>query len=496
MNCNVLKNGGLLVFGCLFGVLFALLPTVAAAQGLEVTAPLSLTSRQEAVQYERYDYNLNRCAVVVVYLDDDNVDFQGDVRSTQYRGNGEWWVWMIQGANWMSVTVPNYTPLRMEFNPLASGKTYEVRIRPAAPKLLLTVAEPFHADISMTDASKYSRLDSKGRTCALVRIGMVLPEAQFTGAVHSKYLNSEWMVWLSPGTTSLTISAQGYQPLTVQFEPVQAAVTYLMTVHKAGETATPKQHGSSQPIVQSGQDFTETAFGINMRMIYVEGGTFTMGCTSERRDDCGSDQSPSRQTTISSYYIGMIEVTQSQWEKVMGTSIYQQRDRAGQSNTYGVDSSYPMYYVSWEEAMEFCARLGRQTGKTYRLPTEAEWEYAARGGKKNEGTKYSGGWSIDDVAWYRGNSNGSTHSCGTKRPNALGLYDMSGNVWEWCEDRYGSQYLQNDNNNPKGAISGSDRVCRGGCWDEGSWLHSVWMRGYFAPSGRVNVIGFRVVLIP
>lgn len=236
MNCNVLKNGRLLVAGCLFGVLFALLPMVVAAQGLEVTAPLSLTSRQEAVQYERFDYNLNRCAVVVVYLDDDNVDFQGDVRSTQYRGNGEWWVWMIQGASWMSVTVPSYTPLRMEFNPLASGKTYEVRIRPAAPKLLLTVAEPFHADISMTDASKYSRLDAKGRTCALVRIGMVLPEAQFSGAVHSKYLNSEWMVWLSPGSTSLTISAQGYQPLTVQFEPVQAAVTYLMTVHKAGET--------------------------------------------------------------------------------------------------------------------------------------------------------------------------------------------------------------------------------------------------------------------
>ena len=256
MNCNVLKNGRLYVVGCLFGVLFALLPTVAPAQGLEVTAPLSLTSRQEAVQYERFDYNLNRCAVVVVYLDDDHVDFQGDVRSTQYRGNGEWWVWMIQGANWMSTTVPNYTPLRMEFNPLASGKTYEVRIRPAAPKLLLTVAEPFHADISMTDASKYSRLDAKGRTCALVRIGMVLPEAQFSGAVHSKYLNSEWMVWLSPGSTSLTISAQGYQPLTVQFEPVQAAVTYLMTVHKAGETAAPKQKPAPVATAQSSNNKT------------------------------------------------------------------------------------------------------------------------------------------------------------------------------------------------------------------------------------------------
>ncbi|MBO7100434.1 MAG: hypothetical protein J6V98_00235 [Bacteroidales bacterium] len=246
MNCNVLKNGGLLVFGCLFGVLFALLPTVAAAQGLEVTAPLSLTSRQEAVQYERYDYNLNRCAVVVVYLDDDNVDFQGDVRSTQYRGNGEWWVWMIQGASWLSITIPNYTPLNLEFKPLQSGKTYEVRISPSSSKLLLTAVEPFHVDKSRTDASKYSRLDSQGRTCALVRIGLVLPEAQFSGVEHGKYLNSEWMVWLSPGSTSFTISAQGYQSLTVQFEPVQAAVTYLMTVHKAGEMVVEKSQNSTQ----------------------------------------------------------------------------------------------------------------------------------------------------------------------------------------------------------------------------------------------------------
>ena len=232
---KILNNGLSGVVRHLGAMLFVFLPAVVAAQGLEVSKPLTLTARQEAVQYERFDYNLNLCAMVVVYLDDDNVDFQGDVRTQQYRGNGEWWVWMIQGANWLSVTIPNYTPLRMEFSPLASGKTYEVHIRPAAPKLLLTVTEPFHQDMSRTDASKYSRLDAQGRTCALVRIGLVLPEAKFTGAVHSRYLNSEWMVWLSPGTTSLGISAQGYQPLTVQFEPVQAAATYLMTVFKAGK---------------------------------------------------------------------------------------------------------------------------------------------------------------------------------------------------------------------------------------------------------------------
>ena len=265
----------------------------------------------------------------------------------------------------------------------------------------------------------------------------------------------------------------------------------------AGNTSTGGGSGSvSGGNAQRGQDFTETAFGINMRMIYVEGGTFTMGCTSEQGGECDNDESPNRQTTVSSYYIGMLEVTQSQWEKVMGTNIYQQRDRASASNTYGVGPDYPMYYVSWEEVKEFCARLSRQTGKTYRLPTEAEWEYAARGGSKKEGTKYSGGWSIDDVAWYTSNSNSSTHMCGTKRANALGLYDMSGNVWEWCEDWYGNQYLQYDNNNPKGAASGSSRVYRGGSWGYDAKFCRVSNRYGNTPSGRSDYLGFRVVLVP
>ena len=247
-------------------------------------------------------------------------------------------------------------------------------------------------------------------------------------------------------------------------------------------------------VAQRGQDFTETAFGINMKMVYVEGGTFVMGCTDDQGGECDDDESPTRMTTVGSFYIGMLEVTQSQWEKVMGTSIYQQRDKANMEwPIKGAGPNYPMYYVSWEEANEFCARLSRATGKTYSLPTEAEWEYAARGGKNNEGTKYAGDWSIDDVAWYLGNSGKSTHICGTKRPNALGIFDMSGNVWEWCEDWYGSQYLQYDNN-PKGAGAGSHRVLRGGGWDHNARICRVANRGYSIPSMRFSDYGFRVVL--
>ena len=244
------------------------------------------------------------------------------------------------------------------------------------------------------------------------------------------------------------------------------------------------------------QDFTETAFGLNMRMIYVEGGTFTMGCTSEQGGDCDSDESPNRRTTVNSFYMGMLEVTQSQWEKVMGTSVYQQRNKANPEwPMEGTGPDYPMYYVSWEEAKEFCARLSRQTGKTYRLPTEAEWEYAARGGKKAEGTKYSGSNYLGSVAWYTDNSSSSTHPCGTKQANALGIYDMSGNVLEWCEDWYGN-YLSYDTNNPKGASSGQYRVLRGGSWYNSASYCRVASRDYNTPDNRGGDGGFRVVLVP
>lgn len=246
----------------------------------------------------------------------------------------------------------------------------------------------------------------------------------------------------------------------------------------------------------SGSDFTENTFGINMKMKYVQGGSFMMGCTSEQGGDCESDEKTLRRVTVSDYYIGVFEVTQGQWEKVMGTSVTQQRNKKNPSlSLVGTGSDYPMYYVSWEEAMAFCRELSRQTGKTYTLPTEAQWEYAARGGNQPDGSKYSGSYSVDAVAWYDGNSGSSTHPVGTKRPNALGLYDMSGNVYEWCLDWYGD-YSDYDTENPTGASSGSYRVLRGGCWGSRAQGCRVSYRGNGSPDGRGNIFGFRVVLVP
>ena len=257
-------------------------------------------------------------------------------------------------------------------------------------------------------------------------------------------------------------------------------------------TQTPPAVGSN---MRRGQDYTETAFGINMKMIWVEGGEFMMGCTSEQ-SDCGDDEKNVRRVKVDGFYIGMLEVTQAQWEAVMGTSIYQQRDKANTSwPMRGVGRDYPMYYVSWEEAMEFCRLLSNKTGKTYTLPTEAQWEYAARGGKKNDGTKYAGSNLIDAVAWYSDNSGSSTHPCGSKRANALGIYDMSGNVWEWCKDWYSSSYTSYDTNNPTGPSSGSNRVNRGGGWYNRAGGCRVAYRNYSAPGDRSYLLGFRVVLL-
>lgn len=245
------------------------------------------------------------------------------------------------------------------------------------------------------------------------------------------------------------------------------------------------------------QDYTEQATcGLGMKMIYVEGGTFQMGATTEQGSEADSDESPVHSVTVGSFYMAECEVTQAQWQKIMGKTIYQQRDKANSSwSMYGVGDTYPMYYVNWEEANQFCQELSAMTGRRYRLPTEAEWEYAARGGNRKVGTKYSGGGVMDAVGWYDGNSGNATHPVKQKRANALGLYDMSGNVWEWCSDWYGD-YSSSSQNNPTGPSSGQYRVLRGGGWCSIARGCRVSRRSSRSPSNRFNDYGFRVVCLP
>ena len=222
-----------------------------------------------------------------------------------------------------------------------------------------------------------------------------------------------------------------------------------------------------------------TVRGVSFKMIVVQGGTFQMGSNDS---DASDDEKPVHQVTLNTFSIGETEVTQELWQAVMGNNP---------SKFKG--PKRPVEQVSWERCQKFIQRLNSLTGRNFRLPTEAEWEYAARGGKKGNGHKYSGSSDIANVAWYDGNSGNQTHDVGTKRANELGLYDMSGNVWEWCQDWKGS-YSSSSQTNPTDPASGSYRVYRGSGWNG---LYARFCRVSFrgdcrAPADSSSGIGLRL----
>ena len=223
---------------------------------------------------------------------------------------------------------------------------------------------------------------------------------------------------------------------------------------------------------------TFTVNGVSFKMIKVEAGTFEMG--DDEDDDC-----PTHEVTLTrDYYIGETPVTQALWEAVMGNnpSQFQGRNR-------------PVENVSWNDCMEFVKKLKRLTNQDFRFPTEAEWEFAARGGNSSEGYEFAGSDDLDDVGWYNDNSDDETHPVKRKSANELGIYDMSGNVWEWCWDWYDSDYYdESPERNPTGAASGSSRVGRGGSWSIDAGGCRVALRFRVRPGTRYYDLGFRLAL--
>ena len=238
--------------------------------------------------------------------------------------------------------------------------------------------------------------------------------------------------------------------------------------------------GNTEPSEQ-----TFNVNGVEFKMIKVEGGTFSMGATSEQSSVADVDEYPVHSVTLSDYYIGETEVTQELWEAVMGSN----------PSEFKGNNQRPVERVSWNDCQEFIKKLNQLTGKEFRLPTEAEWEYAARGGKysKDYVYKYSGSNNADEVAWYNYNSRDETHPVKTKKANKLGLYDMSGNVWEWCNDRYGD-YQSNSQTNPTGPSKGERRVLRGGSWSCLDWYVRVSYRYSGIPGPRYGKRGLRLAL--
>ena len=285
------------------------------------------------------------------------------------------------------------------------------------------------------------------------------------------------------GNHNVEIRKSGYttsrQTVTIS-EGQTASISGSLTSSTSSSTAnTLSSSGSSL----SGNALTiPVKNGINIEMVKVEAGSFKMGATPEMENPWEDEKPVHRVTLTNDYYIGKYEVTQALWQAVMGSNP-----------SHFKGDALPVEQVSWNDCQDFISKLNAMTGKRFRLPTEAEWEYVARGGKKSRGYQYSGSNTLGDVAWYGDNSGSKTHAVGTKQPNELGIYDMAGNVWEWCQDWYDS-YSSSPQTNPTGAASGSDRVYRGGSWRGSAECCRTSYRYNGTPGGRDDRLGLRLFL--
>ena len=292
------------------------------------------------------------------------------------------------------------------------------------------------------------------------------------------------------GKHALTIKKSGYSDHSETIilaegenKSLSGTLTQILTT-EGDETIIPsKSEDESKGVscIAQGKNLVFKINGVTFKMIAVEGGTFTMGATPEQGSDAESDEKPAHTVTLSNYYIGQMEVPNGLWDEVTG-------DVSG-----GFLSRWkPKTNVSWNDCQEFIKKLNALTGRNFRLPTEAEWEFAARGGNKSRGYKYSGSNNIDEVVWYKGNSKNDTYWIRSKKPNELGIFNMCGHVREWCQDRY-EKYSGVAQTNPTGANIGSVRVYRGGGWYDDASKCRVSSRFFDKPDSSFNV-GLRLAL--
>ena len=282
----------------------------------------------------------------------------------------------------------------------------------------------------------------------------------------------------------MALSLEGYAKETRDIkldEKESSTINVILSKERTTVKSNVIAQAESVPKIQDVKTFTFK--DIEIRMIRVEGGAFTMGATPEQSNDANSNERPTHRVTLSTYYIGEIEVTQELWQAVMGSNP---------SRFIGLKR--PVERVSWDDCQAFIRRLNILTDNRFRLPTEAEWEFAARGGNNSRGNRYAGSNTISEVAWYDDNSNSETHDVAQKNHNELGLYDMSGNVLEWCQDKYDDRYRGGSETNPIGPIHGMYNVLRGGCWSFGAERCRVSYRHSATNNYRNNLIGFRLAL--
>ena len=474
---------------------FALLNT-AVAQKLSVEsfvlAPTDITAQTEG----RKDLNGDACALVKISFVGDVLDVEGNVIKPLVKRNNETWAFMTQDSRQMKVVTKGYLPLMVTFG------DYEIEKLQSNRTYVLTLTKPSGA----SEAQQMQTLTIKYSPVA----ASVLVDNKFIQGSNGVAKTS-----LPIGQHSYIIACDGYESEEgmVKLKPTAPSNLQITlskevaSMNQTSKTAIPQQAQPQQPVAQSqpvssmassstsdassnmvGSSTSGSVItipvkdGISIEMVKVEAGSFNMGATPEMENP-NEDEKPVHLVTLTNnYYIGKYEVTQALWKIVMGSNP---------SNFKG--DNLPIEKVSWNNCQKFISKLNKLTGKSFRLPSEAEWEYAARGGNKSRGYQYSGSNTIGDVAWYYGNSSSMTHAVGTKQPNELGLYDMTGNVWEWCQDWFDS-YSSSPQTNPTGAVSGSIRVYRGGGWYHSAGDCRTSFRLVGAPGFRSDGLGLRLVL--
>lgn len=342
------------------------------------------------------------------------------------------------------------------------------------------------------------RKDTNDKNCALVKVQFVGEVLDVEGNVVSplgKHNNEVW-VYMPQNSRQIKVITKNFLPIMVTFadfgvEKLEGNRTYVLVLNQNGNTVRPTEPIAQSTVQQkpttrlssgtSGSTITiPVKDGISIEMVKVEAGTFMMGATPEMKNSIFKEEPVHQVTLTKDYYIGKYEVTQALWKAVMGNNP-----------SFNEGGNLPVERMSYTECLMFISKLNDMTGMIFRLPTEAEWEFAARGGRKSRGYQYSGGNKLSDVAWYDANSNYKTHPVGTKLANELGIYDMSGNVAEFCHDRY-ETYSETPQIDPIG--KGKSLVRRGGSWREGTWFCRSSCREDQLPGDYGYTTGFRLVL--
>ena len=452
-------------------MLFTAIPST-FAQELTVKSFKIASSDLTAQTQPRKDTNNCNCAIVKVLFVGDIVDLDGNIIKPVVKYTNETWVYMPQRSRQLKITTKDYLPLMVTFedygvDKLESNRTYV---------LTLLGNSQQQAQLTQTLSIRYS----PSSATVLVDNKMV------------KGTNGMVQTTLPVGQHSFVVACDGYESEegTVKLKastPSNLQITLTKEATAIQQSTISQPVVAQQPVVQApiaNRDHISIPVkdGISIDMVRVEAGTFTMGATSEMKDSYDSEKPAHQVTLTNDYYIGKYEVTQALWQAVMGNNPSEFKG-----------DNLPVENVNWNDCQKFISKLNLITGKTFRLPTEAEWEYAARGGKKSRGYQYSGSNNLSDVAWYYKNSGIKTHAVGTKQANELGIYDMSGNVSEWYQDRYGD-YSKSSQTNPKGSTSGALRVLRGGCYSYYSDFCCPLSRGFDTHSTCESGNGLRLAI--